>query len=89
MGFENRLEAGDWSDVGNVVIAGPEYSRKVRPISVPDKIGISYVHVGHKGHQGRASEGQQKNSPGLVSRFRRRSTAEGSLAATRRRSARQ
>jgi hypothetical protein len=26
-----------------------EYSRKGRPISVPDKIGISYVHVGHKG----------------------------------------
>jgi hypothetical protein len=51
-----KLEAGDWSQKARaarlpMVLEGPEYSRKARPISVPDKIGISYVHVGHKGRK--------------------------------------
>jgi hypothetical protein len=46
-----------------------EVSRNVRPISVPDKIGISYVHVGYKG---RKEEHEQEMSLAEAQSPRRR-----------------
>jgi hypothetical protein len=50
----------------------------VRPISVPDKIGISYVHVGHKDRQGRVSKGWEISRRGAEAQSRNRSVPLGS-----------